>query len=285
MVQFEGLEGIDDEFGFAPILAHHLSLIDDSDRDVEELYEKFDGPVAVISYSSILKSKRNSLYRSKDCNNAYLKYNKAMKCLCISIPVVCDSISYCRNYPVFRELAISIQLNLAACALKLFRLRQAIELCSLILGVDETNVKANFRGLAYAKLGNLKEACEDLMKARELEPNDREIIRELSNLEIVLSEGLVMKKKKIEKHLGPESSKNKDQGSLEGQLGGPSNEGTVKLKQKGQAFDPLAKRVCPSESNGSGHVSEKKDSPEADSGMPVPKTPEFAMSRKEKQPS
>lgn len=96
-----------------------------------------------------------------------------------------------------KELAIALHLNIAACAAKLDNLNQVIISCSFILEVDKRSVKVVFRrGLALVKLSLLEKAYDDLTKAREVKPNNKDIARELRNLERSREEGTKFKKDK-----------------------------------------------------------------------------------------
>ncbi|XP_074282843.1 70 kDa peptidyl-prolyl isomerase-like [Silene latifolia] len=79
------------------------------------------------------------------------------------------------------QLAISLNLNLAACANKLHEYEVAINFCSLVLSSFPKNVKALFRrAIACMKTNMLMEAQTDLETALMLEPKNKDILRELN---------------------------------------------------------------------------------------------------------
>lgn len=99
--------------------------------------------------------KREIICLSKN-SKGHAKYEKAIKTLCVAVSTICD-FNPCDENSLFRKLVNSLHLNLEVCALKLNKLEIAIEVCSLILGVDMKNVKAFFRrGLALKKYEQLE---------------------------------------------------------------------------------------------------------------------------------
>ncbi|KAG0555064.1 hypothetical protein KC19_12G141600 [Ceratodon purpureus] len=84
----------------------------------------------------------------------------------------------------YHDMAIAVKnpchLNLAACFLKIHRFEEAIGHCSVVLAEDPKNTKALFRrGKARAELGQTDAAKDDFEKARKLEPDNKEVAREL----------------------------------------------------------------------------------------------------------
>lgn len=52
--------------------------------------------------------------------------------------------------------------------------------CSFVLDVECRNVKALFRrGVSFARIGKIEDASVDLLRARDLEPKNKEILKEL----------------------------------------------------------------------------------------------------------
>lgn len=120
------VEDIGDEFNLSSIFLHHLNELDEDDEYVEELFANFSGHDEVISFVVALKQEGNFLFKLNDFSNAYVKYEKAIKSLCVVMPVVFDDINTCDENSLFRELAISLHVNLAASALKLNKLNIAM---------------------------------------------------------------------------------------------------------------------------------------------------------------
>ncbi|CAD6206518.1 unnamed protein product [Miscanthus lutarioriparius] len=77
---------------------------------------------------------------------------------------------------LIKTLRVSCWLNHAACCLKLKDFTQAISLCSKILEIESCNVKALYRrAQAYGELYDLELAKTDVLKALELDPNNKEV--------------------------------------------------------------------------------------------------------------
>ena len=78
----------------------------------------------------------------------------------------------------------SIQLNQAACYLKLQKWQKAVAVCSRVLQVQGDNVKALLRrGQAHLGMRDTDRAEEDLRRADSLQPNDRAIRQQLQLLQ------------------------------------------------------------------------------------------------------
>lgn len=166
----------------ASIVCYHVENLQEDDYDVEELFEKTSCPEEVIPYVTSLKAEGNSLFKGNDFGNALVKYSKAIKCICVAIPAICDGLMDDDN-PLLKNLVTALLLNVAACALKLHDLNKVMVYCSMVLEIDNKNVKALFtRGSALVKSGKFDRAFEDLNRARSLEPNNEDIAKEFSNL-------------------------------------------------------------------------------------------------------
>ncbi|GJN21089.1 hypothetical protein PR202_gb08537 [Eleusine coracana subsp. coracana] len=75
-----------------------------------------------------------------------------------------------------KALKISCKLNNAACKLKLKDYKEAKELCTEVLELDSTNVKAFYRrAQAYIGLVDLDLAEEDIKRALEIDPENRDV--------------------------------------------------------------------------------------------------------------
>ncbi|KAK8541610.1 hypothetical protein V6N13_137789 [Hibiscus sabdariffa] len=75
-----------------------------------------------------------------------------------------------------RALKVACNLNNAACKLKLKDYKQAEKLCTKVLELESTNVKALYRrAQAYIQLADLDLAEIDIKKALELDPDNREV--------------------------------------------------------------------------------------------------------------
>ncbi|CAM8988812.1 unnamed protein product [Rhodiola kirilowii] len=75
-----------------------------------------------------------------------------------------------------KALKVSCNLNNAACKLKLKEYKEAEKLCTKVLELESTNVKALYRrAQAYINLGDLDVAEFDIKKALELDPENRDV--------------------------------------------------------------------------------------------------------------
>ncbi|KAF9610973.1 hypothetical protein IFM89_026253 [Coptis chinensis] len=75
-----------------------------------------------------------------------------------------------------KVLKVSCNLNNAACKLKLKDYKQAEKLCTKVLELESTNVKALYRrAQAYIQLADLDLAEIDIKKALEIDPNNRDV--------------------------------------------------------------------------------------------------------------
>ncbi|KMT14268.1 hypothetical protein BVRB_4g076240 [Beta vulgaris subsp. vulgaris] len=169
-------------------LLHHLDSLDEEEDDViEELFEKTCGPHEAIQYVTSLKENGNSLFKVTEFGRAYAIYRNAMKCLCVTISAIYEECSATKIDPDIRKLVISLQLNIAACEIKLLLFKEAISSCSLVLGVDKSNVKALFRrGVSFTKIESFEAGYADFRMARGIEPNNKAVAQEIASIEAVL---------------------------------------------------------------------------------------------------
>ncbi|KAF0893884.1 hypothetical protein E2562_031419 [Oryza meyeriana var. granulata] len=75
-----------------------------------------------------------------------------------------------------KVLKVSSKLNNAACKLKLKEYKEAEKLCTKVLELESTNVKAMYRrAQAYIELADLELAELDVKKALEIDPDNRDV--------------------------------------------------------------------------------------------------------------
>lgn len=124
---------------------------------------------------------------SKGCfSEASNKYTKAVKSLCFVTPLER------KVEALFKELVVSLNLNLAAYYIKLDKTYKALEICTLILQVDKHNVKALCRRASSCiSLGMWKEALDDLTMAKKIEPNNKEVLKEFDKVSSMVTEELL----------------------------------------------------------------------------------------------
>ncbi|KAL2319318.1 hypothetical protein Fmac_028287 [Flemingia macrophylla] len=88
-----------------------------------------------------------------------------------------------------KALKVACNLNNAACKLKLKDYKQAEKLCTKVLDLESTNVKALYRrGQAYIQLADLDLAELDIKKALEIDPNNRDVKIEYKTLKEKMKE-------------------------------------------------------------------------------------------------
>ncbi|XP_074302242.1 uncharacterized protein LOC141633692 [Silene latifolia] len=123
-----------------------------------------------------LKERGNDFFKQNLFESAGGCYEMACRLLCL----VLESMEGYEVESVL-QLAISLNLNLAACANKLHEYEAAINFCSLVLSSYPKNAKAQFRrAVACMKTNMLMEAQTDLETASMLEPKNKDILRELN---------------------------------------------------------------------------------------------------------
>jgi len=90
-----------------------------------------------------------------------------------------------------KSLLLSLQMNLSLVCLKQGKAKMSRDVASKALEIDGTNVKALYRrGVAHRKLGDVRCAQEDLRAALKIDPNNREVRKEL----IVLKKDMQLEK-------------------------------------------------------------------------------------------
>ncbi|XP_048501646.1 uncharacterized protein LOC104899109 [Beta vulgaris subsp. vulgaris] len=181
------LDSIKEDASLALFMLHHLDFLEDGDRVLEDLFANTTGPNEAIQYVAFLKEIGNSLFKVSNFCKAYETYRNAMKCLCVTISAMYEE-CYVHTIDLeIRELVVSLQLNIAACEIKLSLFKEAIGSCTLVLGVDKSNVKALFRrGVALTKIGSMEDGYADFRIARGVEPKNKAIAQEIASLEAVL---------------------------------------------------------------------------------------------------
>lgn len=123
------------------------------------------------------KEEGNALFKIGKYAKASKRYEKAVK-----------FIEYDTSYTdeqkkSAKALKIACNLNDAACKLKLKDYKQAEKLCTKVLELESTNVKALYRrAQAYIQLADFDLAEFDIKKALEIDPNNRDVKLEYKTL-------------------------------------------------------------------------------------------------------
>lgn len=164
-------------------------------------------PIEVISLVSVGKDEGNSSFNHGKFGLAYQQYEDAARCLsCTLMMSSVDSVQC-------TDLAVSLLLNIADCALKLGYFQRVLELCSLVINISPNNIKARFRrAKAAMELGLTVRAFEGLTKAMSLDLSNKEIQIELGKV-VLLFQSTTKSKRKLYSFDPPEEHKD---GALSG---------------------------------------------------------------------
>ncbi|GLJ26794.1 hypothetical protein SUGI_0522750 [Cryptomeria japonica] len=123
------------------------------------------------------KEEGNALFKIGKYWRASKKYEKAAKY------IEYDSSFTEEEKKQSKPLKVTCNLNNAACKLKLKDYKQAISLCTKVLEVESQNVKALYRrAQAYIQTADLELAENDIKKALEIDPNNRDVKLEYRTL-------------------------------------------------------------------------------------------------------
>ncbi|XP_030467348.1 peptidyl-prolyl cis-trans isomerase FKBP62-like [Syzygium oleosum] len=116
------------------------------------------------------KEEGNASFKAGKYERASRRYEKAVKY------IEYDSSFSDEEKQQAKTLKITCNLNNAACKLKLKDFKEAEKLCTKVLEADGGNVKALYRrAQAYIQLVDLDLAEQDIKKALEIEPNNRDV--------------------------------------------------------------------------------------------------------------
>uniref|UniRef100_A0A0D6QXN0 peptidylprolyl isomerase n=1 Tax=Araucaria cunninghamii TaxID=56994 RepID=A0A0D6QXN0_ARACU len=123
------------------------------------------------------KEEGNALFKVGKYWRASKKYEKAAKY------IEYDSSFTEEEKKQARPLKVTCNLNNAACQLKLKDYKQAIKLCTKVLEIESQNVKALYRrAQAYIQTADLELAENDIKKALEIDPSNRDVKLEYRTL-------------------------------------------------------------------------------------------------------
>lgn len=123
-----------------------------------------------IETATSKKEEGNVLFKDGNYKRAGKKYEKALDY------VAEDAVFGENDLRLVQSLKVSSWLNSAACCLKLNDFQEVIKLCSKVLDIEFSNIKALFRrAQAYLETGDLLLAERDINKALEADPLNREV--------------------------------------------------------------------------------------------------------------
>lgn len=146
------------------------------DSDLDFVNTALDQLLKVVSD---IKDAGNIVFKKQEYSVAINKYRKSLLYI-DRIREREDELSD-EDEKAIDTLAVSCLLNHALCCTKLSIFNKSIQDCSEAIEMDESNAKAYFRrGQAYHLIKDLDMARKDLEKARQLEPEDKGIAKELA---------------------------------------------------------------------------------------------------------
>ncbi|CAH9053689.1 unnamed protein product [Cuscuta europaea] len=123
-----------------------------------------------IEVANRKKEEGNVLFKHEKYERALKKYKKA-------VDYVSEGGCFEDNdQKLIKSLQVSCWLNGAACCLKLDNFIESIKQCSMVLGIESSNVKALYRrAQAYMKTNDLHLAELDIKKFLEIDPENKEV--------------------------------------------------------------------------------------------------------------
>ncbi|KAG6576010.1 Peptidyl-prolyl cis-trans isomerase FKBP62, partial [Cucurbita argyrosperma subsp. sororia] len=123
------------------------------------------------------KEEGNALFKSGKFARASKRYEKAVKF------IEYDSSFSEDEKKQAKALKVACNLNNAACKLKLKQYNEAEKLCTKVLELESSNVKALYRrAQAYIELADFDLAEFDIKKALDIDPNNRDVKLEYKTL-------------------------------------------------------------------------------------------------------
>ncbi|KAJ4966096.1 hypothetical protein NE237_017945 [Protea cynaroides] len=166
------------------------------------------------------KEEGNALFKAGRYVRASKRYEKAAKYIGYDISFGEEEKKQAK------ALKVTCNLNDAACKLKLKDYKQAQKLCTKVLDIESTNVKALYRrAQAYIQLADLELAELDIKMALEIDPNNRDVkleykvlkekIKEYNKKDAKFYGNMFAKMSKLEQHV--EANKTPEPMSIENQ--------------------------------------------------------------------
>ncbi|XP_074305975.1 uncharacterized protein LOC141641203 [Silene latifolia] len=138
------------------VIAHGNGEFKEEDWSIFSSFLPMEG--TLLSKVKFLKERGNDFFKQNMFDSAGGCYEMACRLLCLVLKSMEDY-----DAESVLQLAISLNLNLAACANKLHEYEVVINFCSLVLSYFPKNVKALFRRvIACMKTNMLMEAQTDL---------------------------------------------------------------------------------------------------------------------------
>ena len=150
--------------------SEELTGLNDAKTDEHE-HENEDEPLTdAITRALTLKEEGNAHFKSGEYNRAVRSYRRGASAL--------------KNHDTTEDqvkaLLLSLQTNLSLVCLKQGKAAMSRDVATKALELDEKHVKALYRrGVAHRSLGDYAAANKDLRAAYRIDPDNREVKREL----------------------------------------------------------------------------------------------------------
>jgi tetratricopeptide (TPR) repeat protein len=152
-----------------------------------------------VADAELCKEKATALFKAGDLKGAFAEYSKAVGIIDAAIEEEAKEYDWDdfsddedekqkkdhrpKMDPRSQRVMVSCSLNAALCAFRLKDFAACVRYASVAVYVEPENVKGLFRrGKGNTALAEYKRAKEDLLKAKTLDPDNREVIRALHAL-------------------------------------------------------------------------------------------------------
>ena len=124
------------------------------------------------------KEEGNEFFKQGKYELAFKKYQKALSYVNVEVDFKTDL-----DKAKSKKLKVPILLNMAQVQTKLKNYQDTVGYCEKVLDIDDINIKAYFRrGQAWQALSEFERAEADFLKAKELDPQNKEIQNSLAIL-------------------------------------------------------------------------------------------------------
>ena len=165
--------------------------IDSRESDADFSPDK--DPTEIVIKATALKEEGNALFKEDDLSKAARSYRKGINRL---KPLNRNN----TGDEQAKALLISLQNNLSMVCFKQNKLKLSRDVATQALEVDRENVKALYRrAVAQRKLGNIKEARDDLKQALKYDANNVAVRKELISIKKELEDTTAREKKQLQK--------------------------------------------------------------------------------------
>uniref|UniRef100_UPI00398F1F87 peptidyl-prolyl cis-trans isomerase D n=1 Tax=Pristiophorus japonicus TaxID=55135 RepID=UPI00398F1F87 len=147
----------------------------------EDIDEDMNDVDTIVRIAEDLKNLGNNFFKSQDWTMADKKYTKALRYVAtLRNEIDAEESTEKSDTVKLESVALSCNLNIAACKLKQSDWTAAIESCDEALDINQSNTKALYRrAQAWQAKKDYSQALIDLKKAQEITPEDKAINSEI----------------------------------------------------------------------------------------------------------